>query len=58
MKKFKKFEPLSFEAETKVNELIKRGGRIITEKREYIEISRLQSIAKIDQHGRVEWRQN
>lgn len=41
----------------KVNELLTRGGTIISEKKEFIEIKRMQSIAKIDQYGRVEWRQ-
>ena len=41
----------------KVDELLKRGGTIILEKREFVEIKRMQSIAKIDQYGRVEWRQ-
>ena len=40
----------------KIDELVKRGGTIITEKREFVEIKRMQSIAHIDQHGRVEWR--
>lgn len=55
--KFKKFEPMTQVVNQKVNELLKRGGIIILEKREFIEIKRMQSIAKIDQYGRVEWRQ-
>jgi hypothetical protein len=54
--KFKKFEPINSVAKIKVNELVQRGGEIITEKREYVEVKRMQSIAHIDQYGRVEWR--
>jgi hypothetical protein len=54
--KFKKFEPLSNHATITVKDFLKRGGSVITEQKTYIEIQRLTSIAKIDQHGRVEWR--
>ncbi len=54
--KFKKFMPIGQVAIIKIDELVKRGGEIITEKREFVEIKRMQSIAHIDQHGRVEWR--
>jgi hypothetical protein len=54
--KFKKFEPINTVAKIKVTELVQRGGEIITEKREYVEVKRMQSIAHIDQYGRVEWR--
>ena len=53
---FKRFEPTTQTAALKVQELIQRGGNIIIERREYVEIKRMQSIARIDQHGRVEWR--
>jgi len=56
MKKLKKFEPLSLDATQKIQDLIKRGGHIILEKKDYVEIKRISSIAKIDQWGRVEWR--
>lgn len=54
--KFGNFEPLHKQAQLKITELIKRGGKVIVERREYVEIRRYQSIAKIDQWGRVEWR--
>lgn len=54
-KKFKKFEPMSNTAEQKIDELLKRGGFIIEEKRDHIFIQRMESVAKIDQFGRVEW---
>jgi hypothetical protein len=54
--KFKKFEPMTQVVNQKITELLSRGGTIILEKREFIEIKRMQSIAKIDQYGRVEWR--
>lgn len=54
-KKFKKFEPMSITATQKIDELVKRGGIIINEKRDHIVIKRLESVAKIDQYGRVEW---
>lgn len=53
---FRKFEPISNNASIKIQDLLSRGGHVIKEKREYVEILRYQSIAKIDQHGRVEWR--
>lgn len=53
--KFKKFEPMAPTAFEKINELVKRGGVIIKERREQIVIQRMESYAKIDQYGRVEW---
>jgi hypothetical protein len=53
---FRRFEPLHDAARVKIRELLDRGGRIIVERREYVEIIRYQSRAKIDQWGRVEWR--
>jgi len=54
--KFGRFEPLHEQARVKITELIERGGIVIVERREYVEIRRYQSVAKIDQWGRVEWR--
>ncbi len=54
--KFKKFEPASQVARIKISELVQRGGIIIEDRRDYVEVKRLQSIAHIDQYGRVEWR--
>ena len=54
--KFKKFEPFNASVKNQIAELLKRGGKIISEKREFVEVKRLQSIAHIDQHGRCEWR--
>lgn len=55
-KKLKKFEPMTHLATTKINELVKREGKIIQETATFVEIQRLSSIAKVDQWGRVEWR--
>lgn len=55
--KFKRFEPVAPMATVKVRELLQRGGNIVLEKREFVDVARLQSVARIDQHGRVEWRQ-
>jgi hypothetical protein len=55
--KFKKFEPVAPIATIKIKELLQRGGNIILEKREFVDVVRLQSVARIDQQGRVEWRQ-
>jgi hypothetical protein len=54
--KFKKFEPATSVAKIKISELIQRGGIIIEDRRDYVEVKREQSIAHIDQYGRVEWR--
>jgi hypothetical protein len=54
-KKFKKFEPMTPAAEQRIIELVKRGGKIINERRDHVLIQRLESVAKIDQFGRVEW---
>lgn len=42
-------------AQQRVDELVKRGGVIINERREHVLIQRMESVAKIDQYGRVEW---
>ena len=42
-------------ANQKIDELVKRGGKIILEKRDHVLVQRLESVAKIDQYGRVEW---
>lgn len=55
--KFKRFVPIAPAAKIKIKELLDRGGSVVTEKREFIDIERFQSVARIDQHGRVEWRQ-
>jgi hypothetical protein len=54
--KFKKFEPASQVARIKISELVQRGGIIVEDRRDYVEVKRQQSIAHIDQYGRVEWR--
>lgn len=54
-RKFKKFEPMSQTANQKIEELVKRGGVIISEKRDHVLVRRMESVAKIDQFGRVEW---
>jgi hypothetical protein len=54
--KFKKFEPASQVAQIKISELVQRGGIIVEDRRDYVEVKRQQSIAHIDQYGRVEWR--
>ena len=56
MLQFKRFQPATPVATTKIKELVDRGGHIIVERREFVEIKRMQSIAHIDQYGRVEWR--
>lgn len=55
--KLKKFQPIAPNARTVVEDLFKRGGVLVKETREYVEIARLESLAHIDQMGRVEWRQ-
>ena len=54
--KFSRFEPLHEQARVKITELVKRGGQVIVERREFVEIQRYQRVARIDQWGRVEWR--
>jgi len=53
---FRKFQPLNDSTKNTVELLINRGGRIVNERKDYIEIQRLESIARVDQLGRVEWR--
>ncbi len=55
-KKYKKFEPMTQTATSKIDEIVKREGKVILETRTFVEIQRLGSIAKVDQWGRVEWR--
>lgn len=54
--KFYKFQPLAVVASEKIKMLLDRGGRIVNERKEFVEIQRQESIAKIDQWGRVDWR--
>lgn len=54
--RFKKFKPLTNSAIRTINDIVVRGGAIVREKTDFVEIQRQESIAKIDQHGRVEWR--
>lgn len=54
--KLKKFEPMSNNANAILADLLKRNGTIITETKTFVEVKRLNSIAKIDQWGRVDWR--
>lgn len=55
-KRYKKFEPMTPSVNSTISELIKRDGKLIAETKTFVEIQRLNSIAKIDQWGRVEWR--
>lgn len=55
--KFKKFEPLNKQATIKISELLTRNGELILETKSFVEIQRMNSIARVDQIGRVEWRQ-
>jgi hypothetical protein len=52
----KRFEPINIQAKQMITDLVKRGGEVITVRKDFVEIKRQQSVAKIDQHGRVEWR--
>lgn len=52
----KRFEPISAQAKQTIMDLVKRGGEVVTIKNDFVEIKRQQSIAKVDQQGRVEWR--
>jgi hypothetical protein len=52
----KHFEPINIQAKQMITDLVKRGGEVITVRKDFVEIKRQQSVAKIDQHGRVEWR--
>lgn len=54
---YRRFQPITSGAADVVRSLTTRGGVIIVDKKEYIEIRRMESIARIDQLGRVEWRQ-
>jgi len=55
-KMFKKFEPMANDAYSQIENLLKRDGIIITETKTFVEIQRMNSIAKVDQWGRVDWR--
>jgi len=54
--KFRRFQPVAPTATIKIKELLERGGNVITERRDFVEILRFQSVARVDQIGRVEWR--
>lgn len=53
--KFKKFEPMTPTAQQRIDDLVKRGGIIINERKDHVLIQRMESFARIDQYGRVEW---
>lgn len=53
---FKKFQPLNDSTKNTVELLINRGGHVVVDRKDYIEIRRLESIARVDNLGRVEWR--
>lgn len=54
--RFKKFQPLNDSTKNTVELLINRGGHVVVDRKDYIEIRRLESIARVDNLGRVEWR--
>lgn len=54
--KFKKFQPMTDSAKSTIHDLLVRNGKIVNETRTFVEVQRMNSIAKIDQYGRVEWR--
>lgn len=54
--RFKKFQPLNDSTRNTVELLINRGGHVVVDRKDYIEIRRLESIARVDNLGRVEWR--
>ena len=56
MTTFKKFQPMTLNAGKLVQDLITRGGTILVDKKEFVLVKRMQSVAKVDQYGRVEWR--
>lgn len=53
---YKKFQPTTFVAVNTIRNLLSRGGQITIDHKDYVEIRRLESVAKIDRLGRVEWR--
>lgn len=44
-------------ADEKIKFIIDRGGKMVVETKTYVDIKRMDSIARVDQYGRVEWRQ-
>ena len=53
---YKRFQPTTLIAINNIKDLLSRGGTILVDDKEYVEIKRQESIAKIDRLGRVEWR--
>ena len=54
--KWKKFEPMTNLADEKIKFIIDRGGKMVVETKTYVDVKRMDSIARVDQYGRVEWR--
>ena len=49
--RFKKFQPLNDSTRNTVELLINRGGHVVVDRKDYIEIRRLESIARVDNLG-------
>lgn len=54
---FKKFKPQVSSTTSFINDLINQGATLLKESATMIELQRMQSIASIDQYGRVTWRE-
>ncbi len=50
-----RFEPIDGHARDRVEELIKRGARIVRVQRDAVVLRRAAQVATVDQVGRVSW---
>ncbi len=53
---YKRFQPATLIAINNIKELLSRGGILLVDNKDYVEIKRQESVARIDRMGRVEWR--
>ena len=53
-----RFKPKVSSASTTIADLIKRGATVIKDSATLVELRRMQSIASVDDMGRVSWRED
>lgn len=57
IKNYRRFQPANTTVDAQIKQLLLRGGVIVSDNKDFVEIRRLESVAKIDRLGRVEWRE-
>lgn len=53
--RIEKFQPQHCHATLKIYDLVKRGGIIQEVTRHYVDVLRLNTVARVDRVGQIEW---